>query len=64
MLESELKRHKTQLAANADNEDLLSFFLRDNSEDVSYIDDLKNRVASVMTIHLLLLTHTHPCTHI
>jgi len=45
-LESELKRHKTQLAANAGNEDLLSFFLRDNSEDVSYIDDLKKRVAA------------------
>ena len=45
VLESELKRHKTQLAANAGNEDLLRFFLGDNSEDLSYVDDLKKRVA-------------------
>ena len=44
VLESELKRHKAHLAANVGNEDLLSFFLRDNPEDVSYVDDLKKRV--------------------
>jgi E3 ubiquitin-protein ligase BRE1 len=45
VLESELKRHKAQLAANAGNEDLLQFLLGDNSKDLSYVDNLKKRVA-------------------
>lgn len=43
VLESELKRCKAQLAANAGNSDLLAFFLR-SSEDVSYVDDLQKRL--------------------
>ncbi|KIM91914.1 hypothetical protein PILCRDRAFT_809908 [Piloderma croceum F 1598] len=45
VLESELKRHKAQLAANVGNEDLLQFFLGDNSNNLSYVADLKKRVA-------------------
>jgi E3 ubiquitin-protein ligase BRE1 len=45
VLESELKRHKTQLAANAGNQEILTFLLGDNPENVSYVDDLKKRVA-------------------
>lgn len=45
MLESELKRNKTQLAANAGNADLMAFFMQESAEGVSYVDDLKKRVA-------------------
>lgn len=62
VLESELKRLKTHLAANAGNADLLSFFLKDNSKDVSYIDDLKNRVALVYD-HTSIINQ-YSCPHI
>ncbi|KAJ7772537.1 hypothetical protein DFH07DRAFT_734059 [Mycena maculata] len=44
VLESQLSRHKAQLAANAGNEDLMNFFFSGQLEDVAYIEELKNRV--------------------
>ncbi|CAK5281609.1 unnamed protein product [Mycena citricolor] len=46
MLESQLSRHKAQLAATARNEDLMHFLLGDQSNEQSYIDDLKKRVTA------------------
>jgi hypothetical protein len=43
-LHSELARLRAQLAADAGNEDLMAFFFREKEEDVSYIEDLRNRV--------------------
>ncbi|KAJ7268745.1 BRE1 E3 ubiquitin ligase-domain-containing protein [Mycena haematopus] len=44
VLESQLSRHKAQLAANAGNEDLMHFFFSGQLEDVAYVEELKNRV--------------------
>jgi E3 ubiquitin-protein ligase BRE1 len=44
VLESELSRHKAQLAANSGNEDLMLFFFGGSVENAAYIDNLKNRV--------------------
>ncbi|KAJ7091203.1 BRE1 E3 ubiquitin ligase-domain-containing protein [Mycena epipterygia] len=44
VLESQLSRHKAQLAANAGNEDLMRFFFSGQLDDMSYIEELKNRV--------------------
>ncbi|EIN11960.1 BRE1-domain-containing protein [Punctularia strigosozonata HHB-11173 SS5] len=44
VLTSESTRLRSLLAANAGNEDLMSFFLREQSEGGSYIDDLKSRL--------------------
>ncbi|KAJ7346872.1 BRE1 E3 ubiquitin ligase-domain-containing protein [Mycena albidolilacea] len=44
VLESQLSRHKAQLAANAGNEDLMHFFFSGQLNDVAYIEELKNRV--------------------
>ncbi|KZP34223.1 BRE1-domain-containing protein [Athelia psychrophila] len=46
VLQSELKRCKTQLAAEAGSEELLAFFAQENSGDISYVEDLKTRVAA------------------
>ncbi|KAJ7446245.1 BRE1 E3 ubiquitin ligase-domain-containing protein [Mycena galericulata] len=44
VLESQLSRHKAQLAANAGNEDLMRFFFSGQLDDMAYIEELKNRV--------------------
>ncbi|KAJ6499055.1 BRE1 E3 ubiquitin ligase-domain-containing protein [Mycena sanguinolenta] len=44
VLESQLSRHKAQLAANSGNEDLMRFFFSGELEDLAYIEGLKNRV--------------------
>ncbi|KAJ7680562.1 BRE1 E3 ubiquitin ligase-domain-containing protein [Mycena polygramma] len=44
VLESQLSRHKAQLAANAGNEDLMQFFFSGQLDDMAYIEELKNRV--------------------
>ncbi|KAJ7647129.1 BRE1 E3 ubiquitin ligase-domain-containing protein [Roridomyces roridus] len=46
VLESQLSRHKAQLAAQAGNEDLMHFFFTGQLEDMAYIEDLKNRVTT------------------
>lgn len=45
MLQSEILRYKTFLAAKSGDEDFLRFLLRE--EDISYIDDLKVRLRLV-----------------
>ncbi|KAJ6587101.1 BRE1 E3 ubiquitin ligase-domain-containing protein [Mycena vulgaris] len=44
VLESQLSRHKAQLAANAGNEDLMHFFFSGQLDDMAYIEELKHRV--------------------
>ncbi|KAJ7076313.1 BRE1 E3 ubiquitin ligase-domain-containing protein [Mycena belliarum] len=44
VLESQLSRHKAQLAANVGNEDLMRFFFSGQLDDMAYIEELKNRV--------------------
>ncbi|KDQ57820.1 hypothetical protein JAAARDRAFT_178316 [Jaapia argillacea MUCL 33604] len=46
VLQSEVKRLKSQLAANAGDPDLLAFCLSEKGEDVSYVEDLKSRLAA------------------
>jgi len=50
-LQSEVARLKGRLAAEAGDEDLLSFILRPEGKDesVSYVDDLKRRLKYVNT---------------
>ncbi|KAJ3553638.1 hypothetical protein NM688_g3503 [Phlebia brevispora] len=45
VLESELTRLRTRLAADAKDEDLMTFFFKSGSEEVSYVADLKRRLA-------------------
>ena len=45
--ESEVRRLKAQLAANANKEDLMLFFMHGNIEDVKYIDSLRDRLRFV-----------------
>jgi E3 ubiquitin-protein ligase BRE1 len=47
VLESQLSRHKAQLAANAGNEDLMQFFFSGQLDDMAYVEELKNRVMYV-----------------
>lgn len=44
-LESEIKRLKTRLAANAGDEDLLNFLWQSTSDSQSFVDDLKQRLS-------------------
>lgn len=44
MLESELRRHKAQLAANAGSEDLMLFFVDGDIENVTYLENVKTRL--------------------
>jgi hypothetical protein len=44
VLQSEATRLKSQLAANAGNETLLSFFLQGQDADISFVDDLQSRL--------------------
>ncbi|GBE81020.1 E3 ubiquitin-protein ligase BRE1 [Sparassis crispa] len=46
VLESEVTRLKTRLAADACDEDLLSFFSSDDAENVTYVSDLKSKLAA------------------
>ncbi|KAJ7497481.1 BRE1 E3 ubiquitin ligase-domain-containing protein [Mycena latifolia] len=46
VLESQLSRHKAQLAVNAGNEDLMHFFFSGQLDDMAYIEELKNRVVT------------------
>ncbi|RPD59927.1 BRE1-domain-containing protein [Lentinus tigrinus ALCF2SS1-6] len=46
ILESETKRLKARLAANAGDEDLMAFFWQSTSEDQSYVEDLKGRLSA------------------
>ncbi|PSR81178.1 hypothetical protein PHLCEN_2v6513 [Hermanssonia centrifuga] len=46
ILESEVKRLRTRLAAEANDEDLMTFLFKSTSEEVSYISDLKSRLAA------------------
>lgn len=59
-LESENKRLKTRLAANAGDEDLLNFLWQSTSDSQSFVDDLKQRL-SYVTFQLLPrdITHTY-----
>ena len=45
----EVNRLKGRLAAEAGDEDLLKFVLQCSAEERSYIDDLKKRLAYVLT---------------
>ncbi|KAM5530764.1 hypothetical protein V8D89_015571 [Ganoderma adspersum] len=45
-LESENKRLKSRLAANAGDEDLLNFLWQSTSDSQSFVDDLKQRVSA------------------
>ncbi|PCH43601.1 BRE1-domain-containing protein [Wolfiporia cocos MD-104 SS10] len=50
VLESEVARLKTRLAANAHDEDLMAFFFKDSAEDPNaYISDLRSRLSSAET---------------
>lgn len=66
VLESELRRYKGQLAANASNEDLVLFFTNGNTEEVDLIESLKNRIISlenrnsVLEQSLLAFQKEHP----
>ncbi|KAI0703349.1 BRE1-domain-containing protein [Cerioporus squamosus] len=46
ILESETQRLKARLAANAGDEDLMTFLWQSTSEDISYVDDLKRRLSA------------------
>ncbi|KAF7361671.1 putative allantoicase [Mycena venus] len=46
VLESQLGRHKAQLAANAGNENLMHFFFSGQLDDMAYIEELRNRVTA------------------
>ncbi|KAI0071770.1 BRE1-domain-containing protein [Panus rudis PR-1116 ss-1] len=46
VLESEVLRLKTRLAAEAGDEDLLTFLFKGASEDLSYVNDLKQRLSA------------------
>lgn len=48
VLESEVRRCKTHMAANASNKDLMLFFADGNTENVDYIVNLKDRITSVL----------------
>ena len=48
VLHSELKRCQAQLAANAGDESFLTYILGDHPEDISYVEDLKSRLAWVV----------------
>lgn len=47
VLESENKRLKTRLAANAGDNDLVTFLWSSSSEGPSYVEDLKRRLSCV-----------------
>ena len=44
MLQSELCRLKSRLAAQAGEEDLMNFILNQSDTDINYIQDLKARL--------------------
>ncbi|TDL25907.1 BRE1-domain-containing protein [Rickenella mellea] len=46
VLQSEVKRLQTRLAASSGNDDLLSFLTKDDNVNTSYVDDLKSRLAA------------------
>lgn len=48
MLQSELKRIKSRLAADAGEDDLVAFLLSDNAEDATFVSDLRKRLACVI----------------
>lgn len=60
-MESEVRRHKAQLAANAGNEDLMLYFTGGNIDEAVYIESLKDRVTylQALKLRLLLLTSSH-----
>jgi len=66
VLESELRRHKAQLAANAGSEDLMLFFADGDTENAAYLESLKNRLtvaegrAVALEKTLLLFKNDHP----
>ena len=45
MLQSELIRLKSRLAADAGDEDLLTFLYRESVDDITYVEDLRTRLA-------------------
>lgn len=59
VLESELKRHKAQLAANVGNEEVMNFFFGPYVENVAYIEELKTKIAYVFPL-LCLASHSQP----
>ncbi|EMD37345.1 hypothetical protein CERSUDRAFT_105371 [Gelatoporia subvermispora B] len=46
MLQSELKRIKSRLAADAGEDDLVAFLLSNNAEDATFVSDLRKRLAT------------------
>ena len=44
MLQSELRRLKARLAAQAGDEDLMNFILNQSDVDVDYVQDLRTRL--------------------
>ena len=52
--ESEVRRLKAQLAANANKEDLMLFFMHGNVEEGKYVDSLYDRLRFVLC-HLFFL---------
>ena len=62
-LTSEVARLKSRLAAQANDEDLMTFFFKYSNEERSYVEDLKERLASVVlhyhsTIRALANSHS------
>lgn len=59
VFEAEITRLKTRIAAQGDDEDLMNFFFKSSGEDLTYVNDLKNRLAYVMlTCDVLFLILT------
>jgi len=61
VLQSELRRLKARLAAQAGDEDLMNFILNQSDVDVDYIQDLRTRLKQVFDlvirlVHLLTLS--------
>ncbi|KAH7911989.1 BRE1 E3 ubiquitin ligase-domain-containing protein [Hygrophoropsis aurantiaca] len=44
VLESEVRRHKARIAAQAGDEDLMRYFFKDQTDDIGYIHDLKKQL--------------------
>lgn len=63
-LESENKRLKTRLAANAGDEDLFKFLWQSTSDSPSFVDDLKQRLSYVTFEQLTRDNRSHIITNL
>jgi len=53
--ESEVRRLKAQLAANANKEDLMLFFMHGNTDQAEYVESLRDQLWFVFLCHLFFL---------